>query len=157
MISGKVEGLDVCIGGLENFGVDVREAAYYAVVEALKVAFEACQHLLSESDHTLRDLALMGHPYSVSRGFQIHSPDVEVHVQSGAYRDALKAISPIAAGGTILEGKIVNDSPIDEIIQNGTVVMRARPWMKYVVEQYGTDLADLIEARISAAIRAMAA
>lgn len=152
MINAKVEGLDVVLRGLDQVNVDVREAAFYAVVEVLQKAFQACYHLLSESDHTLRDLALMGHPYSARRGFQIHDPDVEVHVQSGAYRDALKADSPRASFGDIVEGRVYNGSELDSMIQNGTLNMRARPWVQWIVDHYGNDFADLLESRIKDAV-----
>lgn len=151
-ISATIDGLDVVVSGLESVGVDAREAAYYAVVEALQKAFEACRSVVSEGDHSLRDLAELGHPYGFKHPQQIHDPDVEVHVQSGAYREALRAISPIGTGEAIIEGSIVNDSPLDRWIQEGTTKMRARPWMEWIVQHYGADLADLIEARITEAI-----
>lgn len=170
-----IEGVDAVISGLESVGVDVREAAYYAIVEALQKAFEACHALLSETDHSLRDLALMGHPYSAAHPQAIHDPDVIVHMQDGTvqkletsdnrftsgirtehmlthYRDSLRAVPPVGTGEAIIEGKIVNDSPLDRWIQEGTSKMRERPWMQYVVDTFGSDLADLIEARIVAAI-----
>lgn len=152
MFKAEVKGLDVVVSGLDQVNVDVREAAFYAVVEVLQKAFQACQHLLSESDHTLRDLALMGHPYSASHGWQIHDPDVLVHVQSGEYRDALKADPPRAAFGDIMEGRVYNASELDEFIQLGTMHMRARPWMQYIIDHVGNDFADLLEARIQQAI-----
>ena len=157
MISGTIEGVDVTLSGLDAVGVAAREAAYYAIVEVLQKAFEACRDIISEGDHSLRALALMGNPYGFKHPQQIHDPDVEVHVQSGEYRDALRAISPVGFAGSIVEGKIVNDSPLDRWIQEGTSKMRARPWMQYIVDTYGDDYAALIEARITEAIKADAA
>ena len=157
MISASITGVDLTISGLEAVGVDAREAAYYAIVEVLQKAFQACRDVISEGDHSLRDLALMGHPYGFKHPAEIHDPDVLVHVQSGAYRDALRAISPVGFGGSIIEGKIVNDSPLDRWIQEGTTKMRARPWMQYVVDTFGESYADLIVARITDAIKAAAA
>lgn len=157
MISASITGVDVTISGLEAVGVDAREAAYYAIVEVLQKAFQACRDVISEGDHSLRDLALMGNPYGFKHPQEIHDPDVLVHVQSGEYRDALRAISPVGFGGSIVEGKIVNDSPLDRWIQEGTSKMRARPWMEYIVQQFGQDYADLIAARITDAITAAAA
>ena len=135
----------------------MREAAFYAVIEALKKAFEISKETIGLGDHSLRALAEMGHPYGFSHPAQIHDPDVLVHVQSGAYLDALKANSPTASGGTIIEGSITNDSPLDRWIQEGTSIMRARPWMQYIVDTYGDDFAALIEQRITNAIKGMAA
>lgn len=152
VIKATIEGLDIAVSGLESVGVDAREAAYYGVVEALHKAFEACQHVLSESDHSLRDLALLGHPYSAAHPQEIHDPDILVHVQRGDYRAALRANPPIGQGEAIIEGSIVNDSPYDRWIQEGTTKMRERPWMEWIVENYGEDFAALIEARIFEAI-----
>lgn len=157
MIKADITGLDITISGLETVGVDVREAAYYAVVEALQKAFEACRDVISEGDHSLRDLALLGHPYGFTNPQEIHDPDVLVHVQSGEYRDALRATPPVGTGEAIIEGSISNDSRLDRWIQEGTTKMRGRPWMEWIVQHYGQDFADLIEARITSAIAAAAA
>lgn len=143
-----VEGVDVTISGLDAVGVDAREAAYYAVVEVLKIAFDACRDTISEGDHSLKDLALLGHPYGFTHPAEIHDPDVLVHVQSGAYRDALKAKPPVGTSSAIIEGTITNDSPLDRWIQEGTDKMRARPWMEFIVQKFGEEWAALIEARI---------
>lgn len=148
-----IEGVDVTISGLDAYGLEAREAAYYAIVEVLQKAFEACKDIISEGDHSLRELALMGHPYGFKHPAEIHDPDVIVHVQSGAYRDALKAIPPVGAAGAIIEGQIVNESPLDRWIQEGTSHMRARPWMQYIVDTYGDDFATLIQLRIEDALR----
>lgn len=157
MIKATITGVDVVISGLDQFGVDVREAAYYGVIDAIKKAFEACRDVISEGDHTLKDLAMMQHPYGHAHPMQIHDPDVLVHVQSGAYRDALRAVPPVGAGGTVIGGQVVNDSPYDRFIQEGTLNMRARPWMEWIVKEYGQDFADLVIAHITQAAKAMGA
>jgi len=157
MIKATISGLDVTVSGLQSVGIDAREAAYYAVVEVLQKAFEACRDVISEGDHSLRDLALLKHPYGFTHPQEIHDPDVLVHVQSGEYRDALRAIPPVGQATSIIEGQIVNDSPLDRWIQEGTTKMRARPWMQYIVDTFGEHFADLIEARITEAIESKAA
>ena len=157
MISATIEGVDIVVSGLDSVGVDAREAAYYGVIEALEKAFEACKTVLSADDHTLKALALLGHPYGFTNPAQIHDPDVIVHEQTGAYIAALRAVPPVGKATEIIEGTIVNDSPLDRWIQEGTSKMRERPWMQYIVDTFGADFADLIEARISAALEAAAA
>ncbi len=152
MIRATIEGLDMTIFGLEQFNVDVREAAFYAVLEALQKAFEACKTVIGADDHSLRELALMGHPYGFTHPQQIHDPDVVVHIQSGEYEQALRAVSPRGAFGEIIEAQVVNDSHLDRWIQEGTTQMRARPWMAWITEHYGPEYTDLIMARITAAI-----
>ncbi|MGH7328906.1 MAG: hypothetical protein ACREJX_11210 [Polyangiaceae bacterium] len=153
----KAEGLDVVVRGLDRAVLEVREAAWRGVIDALHVAFVASYHLLSEDDHTLLELAAVGHPYSRTHGFAIHSPDEIVHVQTGEYRDALRQVSPEGSFGTIVEGKIVNDSELDRWIQTGTLRMRQRPWMDFIVRHFGNDMANAIIARVREAIRRRAA
>lgn len=154
MLKGTIEGLDVVVQGLDDASLDVREAAFQGVLLAMNAAFKACETMLSASDHSLRQLAMMGHPYGFAHPQEIHDPDVLVHLQSGEYRRNLRRISPQGAFGDIVEGQIVNDSRLDRWIQEGTSKMRARPWMQWIVEHYGDDFADIIEARIAKALRA---
>jgi hypothetical protein len=157
VITATIEGVDIAISGLEQVGVDAREAAYYAVIEALKVAFDASKTMLSADDHTLRALAELGHPYGFKHPAQIHDPDEIIHAQTGEYLRALRIIPPVGTSDAIIEGSIVNDSPLDRWLQEGTSKMRARPWMAKVVELFGDDIAELIEQRITAKIAAYAA
>jgi hypothetical protein len=157
VIKATITGVDVTVSGLQSVGVDVREAAYYAVVEALEKAFQASKALISADDHTLRALALLGHPYGYRHPAQIHDPDIIIHAQRGEYLAALRANPPVGLATSIIEGSIVNDSPLDRWLQEGTTKMRARPWMEYIVKEYGDDFAALIEARILSAIQENAA
>jgi hypothetical protein len=108
--------------------------------------------MLSETDHTLRELALMGHPYGFTHPQQIHDPDEIIHRQSGAYLGGLRANPPVSVTGTVLEGSITNDDPKDRWLQMGSSKMRSRPWMQWIVDNHGEEFAALIEARINAAI-----
>lgn len=160
MIKGTIEGLDIVISGLTETSLDVQQAAYQGVLLALNAAFKACETMLSPQDHTLKELALLGHPYSASQGFSIHDPDELVHIQTGAYRDALEKVSPSGAGDAIIEGQIkIDDSmaDLDRMIQEGTIHMRGREWMKYIVQHYGDDFANVIEASVTAALQKHAA
>jgi hypothetical protein len=163
------------VDDLENAALSVRQAAFQGVLRALNAAFKACATMLSPNDHTLRDLALLGHPYSkttaidylfnsrrwkINRGKtygpqQLHDPDELVHYQSGKYRDALRKITPVGQFGWIIEGRIEIDSSMEELdqwIQDGTVKMRGRPWMKWIVEHYGEEFMAIIEASIGSTL-----
>ena len=157
MIKGAVEGLDITITGLEEHSLAIREAAFQGVLLALNAAFKACATMLSPQDHTLRELAELGHPYSRAHGGHLHTPDELVHVQSGAYRAALQRESPRGAGPQIIEGRIFiggEMADLDRMIQEGTTLMRARPWVKYIIDHFGQDFADVIVARAEQAVRA---
>jgi hypothetical protein len=159
MIHGTIENLDVVVSGLENSTLDVREAAFQGVLLALNAAFKACETMLSPTDHSLRELALMGHPYGFTHPQTIHQPDELVHLQTGAYRDALEKVSPQGSHGDIIEGRVqIGESmaDLDRWIQEGTTRLRARPWMAYVVREYGADFADIIESRIQESLKNLA-
>lgn len=153
-ITGSIENLDVVVTGLGDTSLEVREAAFQGVLLAMNAAFKACQTMISADDHSLKQLAELGHPYGFTRPALIHDPDVVVHIQSGDYLKALQRTSPSGSGGDIIGGEIFNDSPLDGIIQNGTLRMRGRPWMQWIVDHYGESFADIIEARVAQALRA---
>jgi hypothetical protein len=162
MIKGTIEGLDIVVHGLESVGPDTRKAAYYAVVEVLQMAFKVCQDTITLQDHSLRSLALLGHPYGFKHPAEIHSPDVLIHEQGGRYAAALKATPPVGLAYDIIEGSIGIDpasgqQELDRWLQEGTSKMRARPWMQYIVDQYGAAWADLIIARIEESLERYAA
>ncbi|MDB5042169.1 MAG: hypothetical protein JWN27_2895 [Candidatus Eremiobacteraeota bacterium] len=157
-MKGTIENLDVVIQGLDNAPIEIREAAFQGILIALNAAFKACATMLSPTDHTLKELALMGHPYSASHGFSVHTPDQLVHQQSGAYAAALEKVSPQGSFGDIIEGRIqIGEAmaELDRFIQEGTTHMRERPWMEYIVKVYGQDFADVVEARIQQTIEKM--
>jgi hypothetical protein len=148
-----LSGIDMTIRGLDRAALSVREGAYQGVLEALNRAYVACYHLLSEQDHSLIALAKLGHPYGFTHPQVIEDPDVTIHVQSGEYRAALRKVSPAGRRGDIIGGKIVNDSPLDRWLQDGTTKMRGRPYMRWIVENFGDDMAELIRERALAGLR----
>lgn len=152
-----LSGLDVVIGGLEQAPLDIREAAFQGVLLALNLAFEACKQVISADDHSLRELALMGHPYGYTHAQIIHDPDVTVHIQSGDYVSHLRRDTPRGSFGAIIAGQVYNDSDLDRYIQEGTSRMRKRPWMQWVSDHFGQEMADVIEAKITEAVQKLAA
>jgi hypothetical protein len=164
MIRTEIRGAQVVVDGLENASNGLRKAAMLGVIEALQVAHAHCDAIISADDHSLRDLAEMGHPYSARNPQQIHDPDETVHEQSGEYRDALKAQKPKSyADGNIVEGEVGIDPEnaemrlLDRWIQTGTIKMRARRWSQRVIDDHGDEIAAPIEARLTEAIRDEAA
>lgn len=156
-ISATLEGLDVVVSGLESFGPRVQEAAYVGVVQALKVAYEASKAMISADDHTQKELDAMGNPYGFTHPQVIHDPDEVVHRQSGDYVDALTATPPTGVFGSILEGRVdMSGDPemqqLDRWIQEGTTLMRPRPWMEKIVELYGDDIANIVQQSIDDAV-----
>lgn len=56
---------------------------------------------MSLSDHSLKDLAKLGHPYSRKSGKELHSPNYQVHQQSG---NLLSSKQSGSGGASIEEG-----------------------------------------------------
>ena len=146
------DGIEAVVSGLGRTELAVREAALQGVIKALSRAYVACEILLSESDHSIIELAKLGHPYGFTHPQDIHPGMPEIHVQSGEYRAALRKISPRGHHGDIVQGRIVNDSPLDRWLQDGTTKMRGRPYMKWVVDKFGDEMAELIAASARSAL-----
>lgn len=162
MIGGTVTGVDVTITGLENATTNVMKAAFVGVIAALVKANDDAHDMIDATDHSLKQLAEMGHPYGFKHPQQIHDPDEIVHIQSGKYIAALKVTKPSSgADRTIIEGNVgiqgdVAMETLDQRIQLGTPRMRARPWAQKVVDDHGDEYAQIVEEVIIDALEAEA-
>ncbi len=160
MISATVTGIDMTISGLENASNAVMKSAFLGVIVALVKAEGDCREIISATDHSLKALAEMGHPYGFKHPQQIHDPDETVHIQSGRYAAALKVTKPASyADRQIVEGRvgIMGDNEmeaLDRLIQLGTSRMRARAWTEYIVEHHGDEYADIVAQAITSAAEA---
>lgn len=62
---------------------------------------------ISLTDHSLRELARMGHPYSRRNAHPPHSPDFMVHTRSGELlRGIFSSIAPASVSGGSLSGSV---------------------------------------------------
>ncbi len=71
---------------LEGLRVSVTKNSKAALKEAAEEVREQIVENASLADHSLDDLARLGHPYSVERGGTLHTPSFLVHRQSGQLR-----------------------------------------------------------------------
>ncbi len=159
MVSGELLGVDVVVRGLAQLDVRARYAAYAGVVQALQIAEKASRDIISLGDHSLKDLAKMGHPYAVRDPHNPHSPGESVHTQRGDYLRALTVTRPQGNVQGIVEGKVSIEGDMkerDRWIQQGTKKMIARPWMAYVVRENREAMRDAILAAVEAATRGVA-
>lgn len=111
-----------------------------AMAESAKVY---CDKMISLDDHTLQELAEMGHPYARRDPQPIHDPIEQVHEQTGALRAGLEATRPIAKWGYIEAWVVNNCQPLDNYIQVGTRFMIARPYMQAVRRLYHEQIEAL--------------
>lgn len=122
-----------------------------ALHEGADVLEEAMAENISLDDHTLEELARLGYPYSTRNPQQIHTPDFQVHTQSGRMLDALtqRQINQYA----IDVG--VDDSQAPEIVHvlYGTSKMVARNFVSGTYEQVKPILTRLMRNALAKAVR----
>lgn len=125
----------------------------YAVGAMSEQAKAHCEDMISARDHTLADLAAMGHPYAKRQrtkriGQSIvtlpaagnpHDPPETVHAQSGDLVDGLR-LTPPKGNVNGVSASVINTDPIDPYVQLGTYNMIARPYMQKVRELYGAAI-----------------
>ena len=154
----RVIGADLVINGIRDMSLGVQKAAMVGVINGLQVAHARADAIISADDHSLKDLAAMGHPYSKREPQVIHTPDETVHEQSGDYERALRVEKPVSyADGAIVEGEVHiagDEQQLDEWIQEGTSRMRARAWADRVMIDHGEEIAAAVEGPIQAALTA---
>jgi hypothetical protein len=149
----------VTIKGLEaatefsSLPTRAKAACFAGVVNALALGLKEARVIVSADDHTLKELAKLGHPYSKEHPQTIHIPDETVHTRRGELLDGLIVNAPSGQAAGIVEGSITNTAqPLDRWIQSGTVRMRPRPYMDRVALDHGDEMADLVVEAIDAAL-----
>ena len=78
-----IKGIDIMVMNLNRTAEFVSSAAYDGIKKVGKIIDSAIKKNIRLTDHSLRDLAAMGHPYARQRPQMIHSPEYLVHKQSG--------------------------------------------------------------------------
>ena len=159
-LTATVRGLDLTIGSIEGLGTAAAAGALAGVTKGLAIAELAARKLIGASDHSLADLAMMGHPYARRNPHSPHADPI-VHVQTGRYLGALKVTQPqgriFAGSPAIIQGRmgIEGDEEMEKLdrwLQEGTLHMIARPWMAYIVRNFGTEMMQVVVAEIQNAV-----
>jgi hypothetical protein len=122
----RIHNLDIVINKLRSVGGGapqyMREVLDRAMREDLWPAW--IEHI-SLDDHSLEELAKLGHPYS--RRYEVDSfihPDSEVHAQTGSFREASSIRNTEGPKGPVVQ--LVNTSPHYVFLRYGTRTMRMR-------------------------------
>lgn len=134
-------GASVTLQIMEIWIVEAKVAAMVAVDVMAEKTKERCQEMITLTDHSLKDLAAMGHPYAKRDPHNPHDPPEQVHVQSGDLIRGRKVIAPHDTSNGV-EAEVVNVSPEDVWIQLGTETMIARPYMGRVVADYRDEIEE---------------
>ncbi len=105
-----------------------KEKAKARMNEAAELLKDKIIENASLTDHTLKQLAAMGHPYSVRDPRNPHNPPYQIHTQTGDLKDNIE-VSTSPKGFRISVG--VDEDKVFYIpyIINGTRVMIARDFI----------------------------
>jgi hypothetical protein len=150
----QVKGADVVMKNMLAFGNKFSEevnADFRIVEQMLK---EAIKKNISLSDHSLADLAALGHPYAANAPQHIHDPDYQVHTQGGGMLSGLfsgtEALS--ISGGTAVASAY---SGIDEAINYaifvllGTSKMIPRDFLSGSLEEIRTQVFETLRRSLN--------
>jgi hypothetical protein len=141
-VVGSFKNLDVTLRFLGNLSPKSKLAMTFAAGAMATKAKAYCEDIISARDHSLRELALMGHPYAAAHPANPHDPPETVHVQDGDLIAGLTATAPIGTAHGA-QAKVINTDPVDEWIQGGSEKMIARPYMHRVKEAHGDEILEV--------------
>jgi len=123
--------------------------------EALKAAANTLENKISENagltDHTLQDLAELGHPYSKATPKNIHRPKFKVHAQDG---DLQNAIGQKQVGkDKIFVGVDTSKAPHAKHVILGTSKMVARDFITGSFKQIEEELRKIINKSVNKIVK----
>jgi hypothetical protein len=109
----------------------VPEVAYAVADAESRLVFESVKHYSSLTDHSLKLLATMGHPYATAHPFPPHAPYLIHRQGSGGFWSAWgRSLSRSHDGAT---ATVYNRTPYAGYLQGGTKYMIARPILTQAV------------------------
>lgn len=115
---------DIPLGKLQAL---VKATVVKSIEEAANLVYAKVVENASLTDHTLDQLAKLGHPYSVRNFKRMHTPNFLVHAQSNRLMDNIKLIKRSETHYVINISK--SDVPYIDYVINGTRYMVARDFI----------------------------
>lgn len=143
---------------LLKFESDVIKAARAGLKEAATTLENQIIRNATLTDHTLKDLADLGHPYSKVAPFNPHpdKPDYLVHTQSGRLQDNIRQVKEgrdaIAVG--VNPGPVIDDNGkqyLNDVIE-GTSKMVGRNFIHESFNEVQEEIFKVIEDEIKTAM-----
>ena len=132
-MGGKVE-----VRGFENVIANMRQLpgnVKIQLIESTNLAADVLEKAVRKeaglTDHSLKALAALGHPYSTKKGMDSgpHADEL-VHVQSGNLTKHIKRVAEVTdASAVAAAGVLESDVPYIKYLINGTTKMRPRDFL----------------------------
>jgi hypothetical protein len=139
MLGGDVTGSEITLKIMQSWQKEAKIAAMVAVGAMAEKSKGLCAKMISLTDHSLKDLAKMGHPYAKAHPNNPHDPPEQVHTHTGDLLRGLKVLAPRATSDTVTS-EVVNTDEKDPLIQIGTQTMIGRPYMRRVRTEHREEI-----------------
>lgn len=156
-MAGSIQGGDVVLRNITTFGgrfLGHLNIVMKSIEEKLR---EAIKKNISLTDHTLEDLAEMGHPYASAHPANPHEPGYQVHSQSGTMLGGLVSGTSDAAftgSGVTAEAHAGIEASINYAIFVifGTSRMIPRDFLTGSLEEVRDQVFSLLQSNLRDAV-----
>ena len=153
----QVQGTDVVLKNMLAFGNKFADEVNRDFKNVEKMLRAAIAKNISMSDHSLEDLADLGHPYAKRAPQHLHDPDWMVHTQSGGMLSGLYSGTTdlSISGGTAVASAF---SGIEEAIEYaifvimGTSKMIPRDFLNGSLEEIRDQVFQTLQRSLSHAV-----
>ena len=146
----RIEGLDNVLANIRKIA-PVETAAMNAKLQSAgEIVQETVETQAALVDHTLEDLAELGHPYSTRypKNYGPHGDDTQVHMQSGHLMRSKKRTENLGTvKSSVAVGVSESDVPYIEDLITGTAVMRPRNFIGRGFSESKDEVIDILSGR----------
>lgn len=149
-----VRGLDVVIKNMDNVPTNIIRDVKGAAQTALDILEKKVLERVTLTDHSLQDLAAMGHPYSTRFGTDTGPhPDEYLHQQSSKLASNVEPVL-IVKKNHVIFGVGIDDKKVSYIrhLTYGTSRMRPRDPLGNVWKENKVDVLRIIKYGLEASV-----
>lgn len=149
-----IEGVDLIAKNIVKFTNGFIRSTNRVMKEVEVMIDQEVMRNMSLTDHSLQDLAKLGHPYSAKNNVAIHSPDWLVHTQSGRLLSAKSSgVDEASVEDNVLRASafVQVDPDIAEhavYVIYGTSKMVPRPFLRMSKDIVAPDAVKLIKDKL---------
>ena len=135
---------------LEEFKNKVVENTTAALRESALIVFGKIRTNADLTDHTLADLAELGHPYAKRNPQQLHDPNYQVHIQTGALYHSIRIDQENET--TYVVGPHANPPDYLDSVIFGTPLMVARDFVNESFNEVKDEINQVNEEAIKKSV-----